>query len=211
MLVEIWSDVVCPWCYIGKRKFAAALEQFDARSQVQVSYRAYQLDPTAPPGGAQPVREVYARKFGGADQAAAIIDRVTGVAAEVGLDFRLDRALRANTLDAHRLLWSVDGTELQDPLKERLLHAYFHDGLDIADPDTLCELGTHVGLDPDGTRSFLASDRGIGEVREQLAQAAAYGITAVPTYVIDGRYSVPGAQEPETFLRVLERALATGA
>ena len=119
VLVEIWSDVVCPWCYIGKRKFETALADFAGRADVEVVYRAYQLDPTAPPGDARPVPEVYAKKFGGPERAAEMIDRVTSIAAEVGLDFRMDRALRANTLDAHRLLWSTAGTPHQAALKER--------------------------------------------------------------------------------------------
>ena len=206
VLVEIWSDVVCPWCFIGKRKFEAALARFDGRDDVEVVYRAYQLDPTAPPGDARPVPEVYAAKFGGAERAAEMIDRVTTIAAEVGLDFRMERALRANTLDAHRLLWSTEGTPVQAALKERLMQAYFHDGRHLADVDTLCELAAEVGLDPEATRALLASDTGLAEVREQLALAASFGISAVPTYVIDRKWSVPGAQDPDTFLRILERA-----
>lgn len=206
VLVEIWSDVVCPWCYIGKRKFETALADFAGRADVEVVYRAYQLDPTAPPGDARPVPEVYAKKFGGPERAAEMIARVTSIAAEVGLDFRMDRALRANTLDAHRLLWSTAGTPHQAALKERLLQAYFHDGRDVADVETLCELAAEVGLDPDEVRALLGSEAGVAEVREELALAASFGITAVPTYVIDRKWSVPGAQDPETFLRVLERA-----
>ena len=156
MLVEVWSDVVCPWCYIGKRRFAAALDTladdptFD--TDIEIVYRPYQLDPTAPPGTTMPVREAYARKFGGPEQADAIIDNITGMAAAEGLEFHLDRAQRANTRDAHRLLWFAETSgspETQAALKERLLAAYFVDGLNVGDPDVLVEAAAAVGIDAD--------------------------------------------------------------
>lgn len=213
--VQVWSDVVCPWCYIGKRRFAAGLDQ--AREELaadgvdvrfDVSYHPYQLDPTASPGRSGPVIDAYAAKFGGRERAEAIIANVTATAAEVGLEFRMDRALRANTLLAHRLIWLAarpDSPVAQDAMKERLLAAYFHDGLDIGDPDTLAGCAADVGLDRDHVREFLDSDRGTDEVAAELAVAREQGITAVPTYVIDGRWAIPGAQEPETFARVLHK------
>ncbi len=204
--VEIWSDVVCPWCYIGKRRFETALGRFDG--QVEVSYHAYQLDPTAPPGSAQPVAEVYARKFGGPERAAEIIDSVTAVAAEDGITFHLDRAQRANTLLAHRVIWWAGqhaGSAMQAAVKERLMAGYFTDGVNVGDPEVIADLAASVGLDHAAVAALLAGDEGHAEVMEEIAQAAAYGITAVPTYVIDGRWSIPGAQDPETFLAVLNR------
>jgi predicted DsbA family dithiol-disulfide isomerase len=210
--VEIWSDVVCPWCYIGKRKFEAALAEFRATDgadvQVDVSWKPYQLDPTAPPGGAQPVIEAYAKKFGGPERAAEIIANVTGVAADVGLPFRMDIALRANTREAHRLLGYAlahHGAATQDALKERLLAAYFVEGRNVADHHTLTELATNVGLDAHDVARFLTSDDGIAELNEELAEAAAHGITAVPTFVFEGRWAVPGAQDPSMFLKALRR------
>ena len=125
--VDIWSDVVCPWCYIGKRRFEAALRRFPGAADVTVTFRAFQLDPSAPPGAATPVREVYERKFG-PGQADQIIDRVTAMAADEGLTFHMDRAVRANTLLAHRLLWLAEQRGVQEAVKERLLRAYFGDG-----------------------------------------------------------------------------------
>jgi predicted DsbA family dithiol-disulfide isomerase len=206
--VEIWSDVVCPWCYIGKRRFETAVAALDDEIDVNFVFRPYQLDPTASPGKAQPVIEAYAKKFGGHERAQQIIDRVTAVAAENGIQFRMDRALRANTLLAHRVLWLAAATGSQIALKERLLQAYFIDGLDIGDPDVLANCAAEVGLDHDRVRAFLDSDEGVAEVRHELQTAAELEITAVPTFVFDGMWMVPGAQEPETFVQVLRRVVA---
>ena len=216
MLVEVWSDVVCPWCYIGKRRFATALAELAADptydTPIEVVYRAYQLDPKAPPGTAMSVPDVYARKFGSTERAAAIIDNVTEIAAAEGLDFHLDTAVRANTRDAHRLLWYAEhhgpaGT--QGDLKERLLSAYFTRGLHVGDTNVLVAEAVAAGLDADDVRHLLDSDDGRAEVEEQLAFAAEAGITAVPTYVIDGRWSIPGAQDPDVFVQVLRRLATT--
>ena len=208
MSVEIWSDVVCPWCYIGKRRFEKAIAQLEGEAQIEIVYRAYQLDPTASPGKATPVVEAYAKKFGGPERAEQILDQLTTVAAAEGLDFHMDRALRANTLLAHRLLWLAEATGHQGALKERLLQAYFVDGLNIADPEVLADCAAEVGMARGGVRSFLDSDDGVAEVQQQLQFAAQAEITAVPTYVIDGRWSVPGAQDPDTFVSVIRRLLA---
>ena len=220
MQVEIWSDVVCPWCYIGKRRFETALERVGARrdtSSIDVVYRPYQLDPTARAGQAQPVIEAYAKKFGGVERAEEIINRVTSVAAADGIEFRMDRALRANTLLAHRLLWfaeTLDSPAAGGPahrrqiaLKQRLLEAYFTDGLDIGSVDVLADCAADVGIDRDEALAFLAGDGGHGEVMEALATAAANGITAVPTFVFNGEWALPGAQDVELFERVIDKML----
>jgi predicted DsbA family dithiol-disulfide isomerase len=206
--VEIWSDVVCPWCYIGVRKFGQAVEHLAGEVDVSYVLRPYQLDPTASPGAARPVVEAYARKFGGPERARQIIDHVTAVAAEAGIELRMDRALRANTFSAHRLLWRAEqpGSLVAQPvLNERLLRAYFADGLDVGDPDVLADLSAELGDDRAAVLAFLDSDEGRGEVTELVAQAAAHGITAVPTFVLGREWAVPGAQEVETFERVLRR------
>jgi len=213
--VEVWSDVVCPWCYIGKRKFASGLAQVEAELSeagvdvdFDVTYHPYQLDPTAAPGASGPVIDAYAKKFGGHERAEAIIANVSERAAEVGLEFRMDRALRANTLLAHRLIWlagEADSLVAQDAMKERLLRAYFHDGLDIGDPDVLADCAAEVGIARAAAYEFLASGRGTEEVRAELDVANDNGITAVPTYVINSRWAVPGAQEAETFAQVLRK------
>ena len=206
--VDIWSDVVCPWCYIGKRRFERAVELLAGEVEIEYVFRAYQLDPTASMGKSQPVAEAYAKKFGGPDRARAIIERVTSVAAEEGLEFRLDRALRANTLLAHRLLWLAeqpDSPAPQPALKERLLQAYFHDGLDIGDPEMLATCSAEIGFDREAVVAFLDSDAGLRQVRAEIEQAIDYGITGVPAFVINGRWSIPGAQDTDTFVNVLRK------
>jgi predicted DsbA family dithiol-disulfide isomerase len=206
--VEIWSDVVCPWCYIGKRRFETAVAELVDEIDVHVVFKPFQLDPTASPGKAGPVLDAYAKKFGGPERAQEIIDHVTAVAADSGIQFRMDRALRANTLLAHRLLWLAQATDNQVALKERLLQAYFIDGLDIGDPEVLRTCAADVGLDHDRVLAFLDSDDGLAEVRDELRAAGEMEITAVPTFVFDGKWMVPGAQEPDTFAQVLRRVVS---
>ena len=206
--VDIWSDVVCPWCYIGKRRFERAVDELAGEVDIEYVFRAFQLDPTASMGKSQPVAEAYAKKFGGPDRAQEIIARVTSVAADEGLEFRLDRALRANTLLAHRLLWLAeqpDSPGAQPVLKERLLQAYFHDGLDIGDPDVLAACAAEVGFAREEVLAFLDSDAGLPEVRADIEQAIDYGISGVPAFVIDGRWSIPGAQDTDTFVNVFRQ------
>lgn len=211
--VEVWSDVVCPWCYIGKRRFERAVEQVADAIEVRSVYRPYELDPRAPVDRPTPVSEVYAKKFGGPERAAQIIDHVSSIAAAEGIEFHLDRALRANTLRAHRLLWLAEATGHQHELKDRLLRAYFEDGSDVGDIAVLTSCAEDVGLDPERVASFLASDDGTTEVRAQIAGAVEHDITAVPTYVIsvpgtDTAWMVPGAQDTEVFVQVLRRIAA---
>lgn len=208
--VDIYSDVVCPWCYIGKRKFELGLAQVadDLGVEVEVGYLPHQLDPTAPPGVATPVREAYSKKFGGPERAEQIIAQVSETAAETGLEFNMDKALRANTLLAHRLIWLADQSDspvTQPVMKERLLKAYFTDGIHIGDPDALADCAAEVGFDRDEIIEFLESDRGTAEVAADLREGYENGVTAVPTFVFNGNWAVPGAQEPDTFAQVLQR------
>ncbi len=208
-VIEMYSDVVCPWCYIGKRKFELALEQFPRRDEIQVVWRPYQLDPRAP-RTASPAVDAYAKKFGGPERAAQIIGHVTKVAAEVGIEFRMDIAQRANTFDAHRVIGlALDegGPALQGAVKDRLLRAYFTDGLDVGDPTELARLAAEAGMDRDRVARMLASDERVEVTRAELNHAVDLGVTAVPTMVLRQEFGVPGAQEPETYLRVLERLL----
>ena len=206
--IEIWSDVICPWCYIGKTRFDQAVERLGDEIDLEVTYRAYQLDPTARPGVTEPVAEAYSRKFGGPDQAQQVISRVTAAAGEDGIDMRLDRALRANTLLAHRLLWWASTPECpasQSAVQDRLMRAYFTDGDDIGDPERLAELLSDLGVDPAATTDFLAGDAGVTEVAGEIERAGEHGISAVPTFVVDGQWAIPGAQDVDTFERVLRR------
>ncbi|MBK9178667.1 MAG: DsbA family oxidoreductase [Acidimicrobiales bacterium] len=210
MQVEIFSDVVCPWCYIGKRRFEAALERFAGRDEVEVTWRAYQLDPTAP-RRPEPVLDVYARKFGGPARAVEIVGHLTDVARDAGIDLRLEDAWRANTFDAHRLLWlaGVEGAPgVQDRLQERLFRAYFAEGADVADPSVLARLATEAGLERTRVEALLASDEGCEPVRAELDRGLDLGVAAVPTFVFEGQWAVPGAQDADVFLQVLERVRA---
>jgi len=209
MLVEIYSDVVCPWCYIGKRRFEEAMAQYPRRDEVTVVWKPFQLNPTARSTGT-PVVEAYAKKFGGLEQAQRIIATVTDTAASVGLEFHMDRALQANTLDAHRLIafaHDVGGSALQGAMNERLLLAYFTQGRNVGEHAELAALAAEVGMDRSQVMEFLVGDEGLSEVRAEIAEAAERDITAVPTFVFDGKWSVPGAQEPDTFLRVLGKLM----
>ncbi len=206
MLVEIWSDVVCPWCFIGKRRFEAGLAEFRRSNpdvEVEVAYRAYQLDPGAPVGFGEPVRSGYEKKFGGAEKAAAILDHVTAEAAGEGLEFRMDDAQRANTLLAHRLLVLGERQGVQPALKERLMAAYFSEGRAVGDLDTLVELAAEVGIDAETARAWLAGDAGNTEVLSHFEFAMQAGISAVPTFVFDRQAAISGAQPAEVFTQAL--------
>lgn len=212
MRVEIWSDVVCPWCYVGKRRFETALARFAYRDEVEVRWRAFELDPQAPAERTGDYAARLAEKYGtGTAQAQRMVDDMTATAAAEGLEFRFDRARPGNTFAAHRLLHLAAERGLQDAAKERLLHATFTDGEPIGDHQTLVRLVGEVGLDPAEARAVLAGDTYAGEVRAEEAEAQALGITGVPFFVVDRTYGVSGAQPPELLLEVLQRAHADRA
>ncbi len=209
MKVEIWSDVVCPWCYIGKRRFEAALAGLAHRDDVDVSWRSFELDPAAPREREGDLADHLASKYRvSRDEAQAMHDSMTAKAATEGLTFRFDRARSGNTFDAHRLLHLADERGVQDAVKERLMSAYLTDGEPIGDPEALARLAAEAGLDADEARAVLAGDRYAAEVRADERQAQAFGATGVPFFVIDRRYGVAGAQPAEALLEVLEKAWA---
>ena len=210
MMVEIWSDVVCPWCYIGKRRFETAVAEYEEKSgdTVEIVYRPFMLDPKAPKEP-EPVRTTYEKKFGGPAQAEQVLNTVTTEAAGEGLDFNLDIALRSNTLSAHRLLVLAEREGTQIALKERLMKAYFVEGGDVGNHDLLIGYCVEVGMDGDMCRAWLDDDSGRADVVESLEFCAANGLASVPTYVFDRRVAVPGAQPPETFARILEKVATT--
>ncbi len=211
MRIEIWSDVVCPWCYIGKRRLETALSAFETShpgAEIDVVWRAYQLDPGAPSTpSTETMAEHLGSKYGGGPAAGQqMIDRMEAVAAEEGLLFRLGEAQRASTVDAHRVLHLAAEHGKQDELKEALLKAYFLDVENVADHVVLSRLATEVGLDEVRVKEVLTSDEYADAIEAEIRQAAAYGATGVPFFVIDGRYGVAGAQPAEVFTQVLERA-----
>jgi predicted DsbA family dithiol-disulfide isomerase len=220
LTVEVWADVVCPWCYIGKRRLEAATEQVGG--EVRLVWRSFQLDPSAPrpgePGHGQGVAEHLGQKYGGGREAGQrMSEQVTQVAAGDGLTFRLDQARRGSTMDAHRLLHLAAQGEaegapgLQGRLAERLLRAYFTDGLDVSDPGVLRTLALEVGLGSERVEEVLASDELADAVRADQAQAQAFGAGGVPFTVVDGRYGVAGAQPVEVFVAALTRARTAAA
>jgi predicted DsbA family dithiol-disulfide isomerase len=207
--VEIWSDVVCPWCYIGKRRFESALSRFPQADQVQVEWKSFELDP-----GAKPTHELHGTH---AEQLAAkfrrppaeieqMLDRVTAMAAAEGLDFRFDLNRGGNSFDAHRLLHLAKARGRQDDLKERFDRGTFTEGLAVSDHDELTKLAVEIGLDETEVREVLASDRYAADVRADQERARALGISGVPFFVIDGKYGVSGAQPADLFLEGLTQA-----
>jgi predicted DsbA family dithiol-disulfide isomerase len=213
MKVEIWSDVVCPWCYIGKRRFEAALAGFPHRDSVEVEWKAFELDPTtesAPAGTVVGPRDQAVRlagKYGtDVDSAQRMVDNVVAQAAADGLEYRLDRAVPANTVDAHQVIHLAGERGVQDAVKERLLRAYFTEGEAVGDRDTLVRLAAEAGLDADEVRAVLDEDRYVGAVRADQAEAAALGIRGVPFFVVDRKYGVSGAQPADVLRQVLDKA-----
>jgi len=206
MKIEIWSDVVCPWCYIGKRRLERALGQFEHAGEVEITWRSFQLNPDTPPGTAVPTLDYLTRRFG--PQATAMTTRVAELARAEGLDFDFGAALTVNTLDAHRLLHLAADLGVGDAAKERLLRAHFTEGADLSDPDTLTRLLTEAGADEARVRGVLASDEYADAVRADFEQARMLGASGVPFFVIDRKYGVSGAQPAETFLHALRTAHA---
>jgi predicted DsbA family dithiol-disulfide isomerase len=205
--VEIWSDIACPWCYVGKRRFEAALAGFEHRDDVHVTWRSFELDPTAPserPGdGAQALADKYGMSR---DEALAAQQRLADVAAGEGLAFRFDLARGGNTFDAHRVLHLAAAHGLQDATKERIMSAYLEQGELISSADVLERLAVEVGLDADEVREVLAGDRYADEVRSDERTAAGLGIHAVPFFVVDRKIGASGAQPAEVLRDMLRQA-----
>jgi Predicted dithiol-disulfide isomerase involved in polyketide biosynthesis len=207
MKVEIWSDIACPWCYVGKRRFEAALEQFEHASDVEVVWRSFELDPNAPRLREGSQHEHLAEKYGmPVERARAMNARMTSEGEKEGIDFDFDRVKMGNTFDAHRLVHLAAETGRADAMKERLMRAYFTEGESVADPDTLVRLGAEVGLDPARVREAVTTDAHAADVRADEERARAFGISGVPFFAIDERYGVSGAQTPDVLLDALRRA-----
>ncbi len=207
MRVEIWSDVVCPWCYVGKRRFETALAQFEQRDEVKVRWRSFELDPDAPAiRDGDPVQRL-ADKYGmSREQAASAEANLTTMAAAEGLDYHLGTVKSGNTFDAHRLLHLAAEHGVQDDVKERFMLGYFTEGQAIGDHETLVTLAVEAGLDEAAVRATLDSDRYADEVRNDEKQAVAYGISGVPFFVVDQKYGVSGAQPADVLLATLRQA-----
>ncbi|GAB4033348.1 DsbA family oxidoreductase [Spirosoma gilvum] len=209
MEIEIWSDVMCPFCYIGKRKFEAGLAQFGHKEDVKVVWKSFQLNPGLKTDPSKNVNQYLADIKGWSlQQAEQMNDRVTDMAREVGLEYHFDKAIVANSWDAHRLVQLAKKHGLGDAAEERLFRAYFTEGKNTSDHTTLIELGTDIGLDASEVRDMLNSKAFTDEVSHDLYEAQQLGIRGVPFFVLNRKYAVSGAQAPETFLGALETAWA---
>lgn len=204
MRIDIWSDVVCPWCYLGHRRFASALAQLP-EIEADVRWRAFELDPHAP-REPQDLVAVLERKYG-PGAFTAMTERLTALGAEAGIEYRFDRTQRVNTFDAHRLIaWAATQPPGQEPLVEQLFAAYFTEGADVADAETLLRLVERAGGDADAAGRVLADGTYGDAVRADEASAREREVTGVPAFILDDRLMIPGAQDVDTFVRVVVRA-----
>jgi predicted DsbA family dithiol-disulfide isomerase len=206
MELEIWSDIACPWCYIGKRRLESALENFEHADEVTITWRSFELDPNAPAERPGELAGHLASKYGMAiEQARQSQEGISATAAGEGLDFHLDVARSGNTFDGHRLVHLAAEHGVQAAMKERLMRAYFSEGQLISDPETLVALGTETGLPESEVRELLASERFADEVRADEQSAAGLGVSGVPTFIVDRKVGVTGAQPPELILEMLRQ------
>jgi predicted DsbA family dithiol-disulfide isomerase len=209
MKVEIWSDVVCPWCYVGKRRFETALSRFQHADQVEVIWRSFELDPSAPQETEGELAQRLADKYGlTLERAREMNQQMTEMAAAEGLDFHFERARHGNTFDAHRVLHLAAARGLQGDVKERFLRGYFTEGESVGDSEALIRLAAEAGLDEADVRAVVDTNAFAEDVRAEEQAAADLGATGVPFFVIDRRYGVSGAQPADQLLEVLERAWA---
>ncbi|PKN88449.1 MAG: disulfide bond formation protein DsbA [Chloroflexi bacterium HGW-Chloroflexi-8] len=209
MIVEIWSDIACPWCYIGRRRFENALASFEHRDQVKVIWRSFELDPNAPRDYAGSVNDLLAERYGMTrERAERVNQQVTELAAVEGLEYHMNRAHPVNSLDAHRLIHLAAQHNLQSEMKERLQKAYFTEGAVVSDVETLVRLAVEVGLNADETHQMLTGDSYHDAVRADQHRAQQIGIHGVPFFLLDGKYAVSGAQPTEIFTTALQRAWA---
>lgn len=207
MKVEIWSDVMCPFCYIGKRRFESALQQFPNKDKVEIEWKRFQLDPHLKTDPEKSINQMLADKKGWTlDYAKQMNDHVTKMAKEVGLEYNFDKAIVANSFDAHRLSHLAAKHGLQDKAEEGLFKAYFTEGKNTADHATLIALGKDIGLDAVEVKQMLESSLYTDEVNKDMLEAQELGIGGVPFFVINRRYAVSGAQQPEAFLQALSSA-----
>lgn len=207
MKIEIWADVACPFCYLGKRRFDNALARFPHRDEVEVVYRSFELDPGAAKSVPYDVYDMLSRKYGmSREQAIANNANLSRQAATEGLDFAFDDLKLSNTFDAHRLRHYAGQLGKGGEVAEKLYRAYFSDGLNVSDHDTLAGLAEEAGLDRADTLTVLAGDRYADDVRQEEADARSLGIRGVPYYAFDRQFAVSGAQSEETFLRALQQA-----
>jgi predicted DsbA family dithiol-disulfide isomerase len=204
LTIDIVSDVVCPWCYLGEKRLEEALS--DESRPVAVRWRPYQLDPTIPAGGLDRA-EYMAKKFGQSGRLQSVHDNLTRLGAEVGAPFAFDKIKRSpNTLDAHRLIRWASSAGVQEKVVDRLFKAYFVEGRDIGDRGVLTEIAAECGLDASLVEKLLADGADADLVRQEIEQAQAMGVSGVPFFIFAGRIGVPGAQEPSVLRQAMAQA-----
>jgi predicted DsbA family dithiol-disulfide isomerase len=207
MEVEIWSDVMCPYCYLGKRKFEMALSQFKGNANIDIIWKSYQLSPDMITAPDKSIHQYLAEHKGiSVERAKGFNDQVTNSAKQVGLIYNFDKAIPANSFKAHRLSHLAKQHDLQNELEEKLFTAYFTDGLNIDDIPTLVQIGVELGMDEREVKTVLESDQYAEEVRKDIYEAHQVGVKGVPFFVFDNKYAVSGAQESAVFSEVLEKA-----
>ena len=207
MKIDIWSDIACPFCYIGKRNLELALKNFESEDEVEVVYHSYQLDPNAKKEGKRDSVEDLANKYGSSmEQAQQMVDRVISMAKDVGLHYNYDAIVNTNTLDAHRLSHYAKKFNKDKEIVEELFRAHFIEGLDIGDIDVLGKLGDRVGLDSEDIKNVLKSEEFISEVDTDKYMASQYEITSVPFFIFNDKYAISGAQPPEAFLDTMKKS-----
>ncbi|THU41129.1 DsbA family oxidoreductase [Niastella caeni] len=209
MKVEIWSDVMCPFCYIGKRRFENALQQLSFRDEIEVEWKSFQLDPAMQYEPGKSIHQYLAERKGfSVEKAKELNAQVTGMAAAEGLQYNFDKAVVANSFDAHRFSHLANKQGKGDAAEESLFKAYFTEGKNIADRDTLIQLGIDIGLDGATVKQVLESNAYAQEVKQDIAEAEAIGVRGVPFFVIDRKYAVSGAQSSEVFLQALNTSFS---
>jgi predicted DsbA family dithiol-disulfide isomerase len=209
MKVEVWSDIMCPFCYIGKRNYESALKQFGDGNQVEIEWHSFQLDPTIPKNRSikeNPYQYLADKKGISYEQSAKMHENLIQTAKKAGLDYRFDRAIVANSFDAHRMIQLAKTKGLGDEAEERLFRAYFNEGRDFGDHATLIEIGKEIGLPEEEIRLALNSDDYAAKVEADIHEAEELGIRGVPFFVFDRKYAVSGAQPPEHFLQALKQS-----
>lgn len=207
MKVEIWSDIGCPFCYIGKKNFEAGVSEFAGKDDLEVIYRSFQLDPTAKKEPDESMAELLAKKYNKSVKEAEIMNsQVTDAAKAAGLDFNMEKVVPSNSMDAHRLVKLASEEGKEGEAMNRLYKAYFTDGLNVADTETLVQIGTEIGLDSDKIRAMLSDDLYKEKVIEDQNVANQLGAQGVPLFVINRKYGISGAQPPEAFKEALTKA-----
>ena len=207
MKIEIWSDVMCPFCYIGKRNFEKALTQFAEKEKIEIVWKSFQLDASVPDIATESYEEYLVKRKGlSAEQVKGMLQNVTQMAREAGLDYHFDRSVIVNSLKAHRLIQFAKTRKLGDEAEERLFHAFFTEGKSIADIDTLTQLGVEIGLDATELQVAFTDERYAYQVNQDIQEARQIGVNGVPFFVFNRKYAISGAQPPQAFLETLRKS-----